>query len=165
MKKFFLGVIKILITITFVLMIWMPGYFAVRSFFPMDRPEFGGLSFWDLVKHRGERFDEIAYAYEAATGKEPKYGMCIKVETSLIIAKAAPESMICGFMNTRDDWRAIFDNRADMRNLGCGVIEASWITAPKVGWEIFEKYLSIVLEGTRGNPVRYCRLGLEDAMP
>lgn len=99
---------------------------------------------------------------EMATGQEPKYGMCIKVETGLIITMAAPESMICGVMNTREDRRAVFDNRSDMKSIGCGVIEASWITAPKVAWQVFENYLVTVLEGSKNSMVKYCRQGLSN---
>lgn len=164
MKKIFTNLFKIISLVVLVPALWMPGYFAVRSFFPMDRPEFGGLSFWELVKWRSERFDELAHTYEVSTGKEPKYGMCIRVEVGLIITMAAPESMICGVMNTRDEWRKVFDNRADMRMIGCGTIEASWLTAPKVAWEIFENYLSVVLSA-QSSAVKYCRQGLSIAGP
>lgn len=164
MKKFLIGTVKVFITAMLALILWMPGYFIVRSFFPLDRLEFGGLSFWGLMKQRGERFDEIAYTYELTTGQEPKYGMCINVEVGAAILKIAPESMACGVMNIRENWRSTFDNRPDLQMLGCGVTEANWITAPKVGWEIFEKYLSVILDGTKGAIVRYCQQGLNESV-
>lgn len=165
MKNKITSLFKIIFLAILVIALWMPGYFAIRSFFPLDRPEFGGLTFWGLMKQRGERFDEIAYAYEMSTGKEPKYGMCINVEVGAAILKIAPESIACGVMNTREEWRSTFDDRPDLQMLGCGVTKSNWITAPKVGWEIFEKYLSVILDGTQGAIVKYCQQGLSRIGP
>jgi len=128
----------------------MPVFLVVRSFLPMDRPEFEDRTIWALMADRHERFFARAANYPDA-----KPEACT-ISESVGLVMVTGWATFCGAADVNPDLRKFVHPR-DAALHGCGAIDASPLQIFDVTWQAFEAGAYELLRTDALVPA--CRLG------
>jgi len=133
----------------------LPLYFIGRSFFPLESPEFAGLTIWQVMDERAAKAEELSRNY---TDSNP--AACYQAERIAIVTNGAPTAIFCGVLNASPALSEKIQLGPRLQGMGCGTDQVSWLDAPAAAWQVFEAMLVEYFQEAIHSPVPYCRIGL-----
>lgn len=131
-----------------------PGYFVIRSFFPLDRPEFEGRTIWEVLDDREQAVHERAAGYPDA-----KPEAC-SVSEGVGIVLITGWASFCAAADVYPDLRK-FVGPSDAKQYNCGMIDAEPYEFWSLAWKSFEDGTYRIFENSHRTSVPYCRIGFK----
>lgn len=128
-----------------------PGYFVIRSFFPLDRPEFEGRTIWEVLDDREQRFIDRAANYPDAK----VYACTVSQNTTLVLMTGW--ATFCGAADVNPELRKFVGARDVER--GCGAVDAKPFEFWSLAWKAFEDGAYEFFSISYRTSVPYCRIG------
>jgi hypothetical protein len=150
------GLVKATFVFLVILLILPFVYFAWRAGQPMSMPEYGGRSYYQVLRERQQSYDELSERYQAGHPEvRVKKGMCFATEVAMTFYNY-PWAGLCAL---GDVIPAIGEHLGpSARAMGCGSRNGSWFSLPLIWWNSFERFTYELQAYARSGPVPYCRI-------
>jgi hypothetical protein len=132
------------------------GYLAWRAGQPMSMPEYGGLTYYELLAERRQAYTDQATVYQASHPNiSVKFGACFFSEISVEVL-AIPNS---AFYTLAAIYPKL-QTRIDPRDIQNGYVpeNVTWLNFLLNWWHVFEKFVWGTIEHVPHGPVPYCRI-------
>jgi hypothetical protein len=155
-RKITSAILKITLLLLILLVLTPIGYFAWRANQPMDMPEYGGRTFYELLAERRQAYNDLAQAYQTNhPSVEVKKGACFLTEISIELLEI-PLSGTYAMAGIYPEMQKSIDPR-DIQN-GYVPADATWTTILPSSWKTFEMFVWGTIEHAPQGPVPYCRI-------
>jgi len=132
-------------------------YFVWRANQPMEMPQFGGLTYYQLLNKRRQAYAELARQYQAShSGKEVNFGACFFPEVVIQVVGAIPGAAFYTLAGIYPELQRYVAPR-DLRQ-GFVSKNVTWSGFPLAWWMAFEKLVWGMITHSPHGPVPYCRI-------
>jgi hypothetical protein len=132
------------------------GYFAWRASQPMSMPEFGGLSYYELLSERRLAYNNLAKKYQASHPSiEVNHNACFITE----ILTEVIEIPMSGYYALSEMY-PVMQKTIDPQDIRNGYLPANvtWENLLPSAWKVYEKFVWGSIEHIPEGPVPYCRI-------
>jgi hypothetical protein len=132
-------------------------YFVWRASQPMEMPQFGGLTYYQLLNKRRQAYTDLAREYQAGhPDQEVNFGACFPPEVAIQVIGAIPTA---GFYALAGIYPQLqrYVNPGDLRQ-GFVSKNVNWSGFPLAWWTAFEKLVWGMITHSPHGPVPYCRI-------
>jgi hypothetical protein len=132
-------------------------YFAWRAGQSMNRPEFHGFSYYQLLSKRQDAYDQLAQSYQAShPNVEVKTGMCFGVEVFVEVMVGWPHSGFYALAGAFPELKR-FVNPWDLQR-GYVPKDVTYMNFLPAWWDTFELFLWGLVDHVPHGAVAYCRI-------
>jgi hypothetical protein len=155
--KVFATIFKTISLLLIAVLLTPLAFFAWRAGQPLDRPDFRGLSYIELMTDRQAAYDQLAASYQAShPDVDVKDGMCFSVEAFVEVIMSWPGS---GFYTLAGAYPELkrYVNPLDLARgyVPEGVTARTFLPT---WWETFELFVWHLIDHVPHGPVAYCRI-------
>ena len=152
------GVVKVALGLLVILLVLPLFYLTWRAGQPMDIPQYGGRTYYELLAERRQAYAVLARTYQAShPNMDVNNGMCFRNEVLITVAYTLPWAGFCSLAEVVPPLQSVIGPSA--KKAGCLLDQnSSKAMFLQDWWATFEKMLFSSLEYRPHGPVAYCRI-------